>query len=212
MSSITLLTPDTIHDTDTWGEAPLVVRMEPLIMLDDERFFQFAMQNPDVPLEQAPSGEVIFMSPTGGETGNRNIKILFQLEKWTESNQLGIAFDSATIFRLPNRAARSPDASWVELSRWNQLSPQEKEVFPPLCPDFVVELRSRSDRLKDLQAKLAEYVSCGARLAWLIDPFNISVHIYRPGQSAEVLKQPTSISGDPEMPGLVLELGEIFDV
>lgn len=150
------------------------------------------------------------MPPTGGLTGDRNADLTFQLRAWNRQTRLGKSFDSSTGFQLPNGANRSPDASWVAIERWNALTPTEQERFVPLCPDFVVELRSASDALAPLQAKLQEYMEHGARLGWLIDPKQQVVEIYRPNQPAEVVQAPTQLSGEPVLPGFVLDLSTIF--
>src|SRR5262249_5184031 len=148
--------------------------------------------------------DLVIMPPTGSETGKSNIKISAQLEIWSERDGRGIAFDSSTGFRLPNTAMRSPDASWLFKSRWNALSAEERKKFAPLCPDFVIELRSESDVLRTLQDKMQEYLENGAQLGWLIDPLEHRVYAYRSGQPVEELDKPDSLSDDPLLPGFVL--------
>jgi Uma2 family endonuclease len=149
--------------------------------------------------------------PTGGESGKRNLSISTQLGNWFEAHEeLGEAFDSSTGFRLPNGADRSPDASWVSRERWESLTPQQRKGFVPLCPDFVIELRSESDSLSKLQAKMQEYIDNGAKLGWLIDPQNQRVEIYCPGQEVEVLESPLELSGQDILPGFVLNLRRIW--
>lgn len=150
------------------------------------------------------------MPPTGSDTGRRNIKITTQLELWSSRNKQGVSFDSSSGFKLPSGAERSPDASWVKRERWEALTPQQQEKFAPLCPDFVVELRSKSDVLKTLQAKMREYLDNGARLGWLIDPQNQQVEIYRPETEVEIVRSPMTLSGEDVLPGLVLTLAEIL--
>jgi Uma2 family endonuclease len=180
--------------------------LELTIDLTDEQFWQLCHNNPDLKFERTASGELQIMPPTGGETGRRNIKIATQLEIWNSQSNLGVTFDSSTCFKLPNGADRSPDTSWIALSRWEALTAEQKEVFPPICPDFVVELRSRSDSVNNLQAKMREYIDNGAKLGWLIDPYNKRVEIYRPQQSVEVLNSPITLSGEDVLPGFVLNL------
>src|SRR5262249_22716107 len=148
--------------------------------------------------------ELVIMPPTGSKTGWRNSKITYRLTAWAESDGNGLAFDSSTLFTLPNGAKRSPDASWVRRERWEALTEDQQEGFAPLCPDFVVELRSPSDRLSDLQEKMQEYIDNGICLGWLIDPLEKRVHIYRPGHSIETLNNPVTLNGDPVLPGFVL--------
>ena len=150
------------------------------------------------------------MPPTGSETSKRNIDLSYQLRAWSRQNNLGVAFDSSGGFTLPNGADRSPDASWVKKERWDALTAEQKDSFAPLCPDFVVELRSKTDSLKKLQDKMQEYIDNGARLGWLIDRQNRRVEIYRPGQDVEILQNPTTLSGEDVLPGFVLDLSEII--
>lgn len=180
------------------------------IDLTDEQFFDLCQRNRNYRFERTALGELLIMSPTGSETGNRNIELAYQLQAWSRQNNLGIAFDSSTGFKLPNGAERSPDASWICRKRWEALTPTERKKFAPICPDFVVELRSESDSLKDLQAKMREYIENGARLGWLIDRKNKRVEIYRPGKDVEVLVSPVSLSGEDVLPGFVLDLQGIM--
>ncbi|PSF35992.1 hypothetical protein C7H19_14705 [Aphanothece hegewaldii CCALA 016] len=151
----------------------ITLTLKPLIQLTEHQFYQLCLANPETKLELNSKGELVIMPPTGGTSGNRNIKLSTRLENWTETNQNGIAFDSSTMFRLLNGALRSPDAAWISLERWNSLSTEEQEEFPPICPDFVVELRSASDSLKSLQEKMQEYIENGTRLGWLINLFPV---------------------------------------
>lgn len=181
------------------------------IKLTCEAFLEFVAANPELQLERTSTGELVIMPPTGGETGDRNSEINFQLRAWNKQTKLGKTFDSSTGFTLPNGANRAPDASWVRLNRWSALTSQEREAFPPLCPDFVVELRSPSDNLKNLQAKMLEYIEQGATLGWLIDPKTKQVEIYRQGRDREILNQPTTLSGENILPGFALDLQLVFD-
>ncbi len=189
---------------------PIVVRMRPVINLTDDQFFEFCQINRDLRIERTATGELLIMPPTGSETGGRNFNLNGQLFVWTEQDGTGTGFDSSTGFTLPNGAKRSPDAAWVNLERWNALTPKLQEAFAPIAPDFVVELRSKSDALTDLQAKMQEYIDNGVRLGWLIDRKQRRVYIYRPGVAVEQLDNPETVSGDPELPGFVLKLGQIW--
>ena len=201
-------TPD---DKVEAGIAPFIIRFDPVIEMTKELFEQFCAMNDDMRIELTAEGIIEIMPPTFGFTGNRNIKVAAQLENWTTADDSGIAFDSSTGFTLPNGAVRSPDASWVSNARYDLLLPEEKDSFTPLCPDFVVELRSRSDRLSVLQAKMEEYMVNGARLGWLLDPLERRAHVYRPGAQPEILDSPETLSGDPELPGFTLDLTQIWE-
>ncbi|MEQ9369662.1 MAG: Uma2 family endonuclease [Coleofasciculus chthonoplastes F3-SA18-01] len=181
------------------------------LYVSPEQFEAIAVANRDLRLERTAAGELIVNPPTGGESGARNRSITGQLDRWYEEHEdLGEAFDSSTGFKLPNGANRSPDASWVRRERWESLTPQQRKSFVPLCPDFVVELRSESDSLSKLQAKMREYIDNGARLGWLIDPQNRRVEIYRPGVDVEVLDNPTELSAEDVLPGFVLHLRRVW--
>ncbi len=150
------------------------------------------------------------MPPAGSETGRRNNKLAVRVGTWAEADGTGVAFDSSAGFILPNGAIRSPDASWVKKERWEALSKNQQEGFAPLCPDFVVELRSPTDRLVDLHSKMQEYIDNGAHLGWLIDPIDKRAYVYRPGQPVESLDNPATLSGDPVLPGFVLPVHELW--
>ena len=190
---------------------PLALKLHPVIDLTDDEFFELCQVNRDLRLEKTAEGEIIVMPPAGGETGSRNSAITAALYVWSRRDGVGIAFDSSTGFKLPNGATRSPDAAWVQRTRLAPLTAKEKERFLPLCPDFVIELRSRTDPLTTLQAKMVEYIANGAQLGWLIDPVERQVHIYQPGIAPIILDQPATITGDPLLPGFVLELSLIWD-
>ncbi|MDJ0844136.1 MAG: Uma2 family endonuclease [Crocosphaera sp.] len=176
-----------------------------------EQFAALAAANRELRLERTATGELIVNPPTGGNTGKRNSKIIYFLVRWIEEEGAdGEAFDSSTGFKLPNGANRSPDASWVSQARWDALTPEQQDSFIPLCPDFVVELRSKNDTLKDLQTKMEEYMQNGAKLGWLIDPKNKRVEIYRPGEVAEVLKNPSQLSGETILQGFSLSLKRVW--
>ncbi|MBV5262101.1 Uma2 family endonuclease [Synechococcus moorigangaii CMS01] len=179
--------------------------------LSGEQFFELCQNNPDCRFELSTQGELIIMPPTGGETGRRNMDLSFQVRAWERNHQtLGVAFDSSTCFKLPNGAHRSPDAAWVSRHRWDALTAAEKAKFPPLCPDFVVEIRSPSDRLQTLQEKMQEYQDNGAKLGWLIDPTTEQVEIYRENQAPEILEQPDCLSGEQVLSGFELDLNPIW--
>lgn len=175
-----------------------------------EQFQQIAAVNRDLRLERTATGELIVMPPTGSETGNRNLDISGQLWLWNRQTKLGVVFDSSSGFKLPNGADRSPDASWVKLERWQTLTPKEQEGFAPLCPDFVVELRSKSDNMEPLREKMREYITNGSRLGWLIDRKNQKVEIYRQNQDVEILDHPRTLSGEEVLPGFVLDLTDVW--
>lgn len=189
----------------------ITLNLNSLIKLTSEQFYQLCEENPDLKLERNANGELIVMPPTGGETGRSNSKFNLQMGLWNEQTQLGEAFDSSTGFTLPNGADRSPDASWVEKSRWSALTPQQREKFIPLCPDFAVEILSPTDSLKKTQEKMQEYMENGCRLGWLIDRKKREVEIYRPGQDVEVLQSPLTLSGENVLPGFILNLQKIWN-
>ncbi len=176
------------------------------IQLNDEQFYQLCANNRDLRFERNSLGDLIIMSPTGGETGNRNSRINQQLCNWADADATGITFDSSTGFKLPNGANRAPDASWIPLSKWNDLTSEQKKKFLPLCPDFVIELRSPIDTLNLLQEKMIEYLENGTRLGWLINTQNRQVEIYRQGKEIEILDSPKSLSGENILPGFILNL------
>ena len=181
------------------------------LQVTPEQFAALAAANRELHLERTATGELIVNPPTGGNTGHRNLSISTQLGNWFEANDtLGRAFDSSTGFELPNGANRSPDAAWLSQARWDALTPEQQDSFIPLCPDFVVELRSKNDTLKDLRTKMEEYRENGAKLGWLIDPKNKRVEIYRPRQTVEVLENPSHLSGERVLPGFSLSLKRIW--
>ena len=155
-----------------------ILDLKPLIKLTSEAFYQLCQINPDLPLELSRNGELIIMSPVGGETGNRESELNFQVSLWNRQTQLGLVFSSSTVFNLPNGGNRSPDVAWIKKERWESLTREQKRKFPPICPDFVIELRSPSDRLQPLQDKMKEYLDAGLRLGWLINPQDNTVEIY----------------------------------
>lgn len=185
--------------------------MRPAIELTDDQFFHLCQINRDLRLERTAEGDIIIMPPTGFITGGRNAEITRQFANWVKQDGKGVALDSSTGFKLPNGADRSPDAAWVLRTRLAQLTPEQKQKFLPLAPDFVIELKSPTDALEDVQAKMDEYMENGVRLGWLINPETRQVAIYRPGKEVELLDSPLEISGDPVLPGFVLDLREIWE-
>lgn len=181
-----------------------------ILTVTHEQFVQLALANRDIQLERTAQGELIVNPPTGSETGNRNVDIEGQLWLWNRQTKLGKVFNSSTGFHLPNGADRSPDAAWVRKEKWEALTPEEQEGFAPICPDLVVELRSKLDSLESLRAKMREYMNNGAILGWLIDRKNQQVEVYRQGQEVDVLNSPTTLSGENVLPGFVLDLTEVL--
>ena len=184
--------------------------MRPVLELTDEQFFQLAGLNRELRLELTAEGELIVMPPAGWETGARNAKLTTRLGLWAEQDGTGGAADSSAGYILPNGAKRSPDASWVPRARLAALTAEQRRTFLPLCPDFVVEIRSPTDCLRDVQAKMEEYLANGARLGWLLDPEERRVYVYRPGAPVERLDAPQTLSGDPVLPGFTLDLREVW--
>jgi Uma2 family endonuclease len=178
--------------------------------MSDQQFYDFCQTNPDLRIERNAHGEVIVMPPAFADTGNRNGRIFGQLFVWAEATATGEAFDSSSGFTLPNGATRSPDAAWILSSRWNALKPEQQASFAPIVPDFVVELRSRSDTLVGLKDKMEEYCENGVRLGLLIDRQKRQVHLYRPSQLPEILDNPESVSCEPELPLFVLKMAKIW--
>jgi Uma2 family endonuclease len=189
---------------------PLVVKFRPLYDMTPNEFYEFCRLNPDIPVELTAEGEIVFMSPSGGNTGARNANVVIALGLWSNEDGRGVIYDSSTGFILPNNAVRSPDASWVHRDRLAAFAPEELERFLPLCPDFVVEIASPSDRSIDLQAKMDEYIANGAQLGWLILPDARSVWVYRPGGTPILLSEIDTLSGEPTLPGFTLDLRPIW--
>jgi Uma2 family endonuclease len=190
---------------------PVVLKLTPVINLTDDQLFELCQLNRDWRIEYTAQGELIVMPPTGWETGSQNAEITFQLRWWARGDQTGVASDSSTGFKLPNGATRSPDAAWVRRSRLTGLTREQKQKFLPLCPDFVIELRSPTDNLRAVLDKMQEYLDNGAQLGWLLDPLTRRVHVYRPQRPPEILEAPSTVSADPLLPGFVLDLRKIWE-
>jgi Uma2 family endonuclease len=184
------------------------------VALSEEQFFRLCSDNPDLRFELTAQKELIIMPPAFPQTGWRNNRICYRLTQWADEDGTGYVFDSSAGYTLPNGATRGPDASWIRRDHWKALGDEaeeeKKERFAHICPDFVVELMSISDRLKEQQAKMVEYIANGARLGWLIDPFDERVYIYRPDRPVECVENPAHVSGDPVLPGFVFNASEIF--
>jgi Uma2 family endonuclease len=188
---------------------PIQLKINTKAWTDDE-YFEFCQQHKDLRIETNKDGDLIIMPPTGGETSIKNSEIVVQLGIWARKNKKGKVFESNVEFELPNGAKKSPDASWILKDRYNVLTQKEREGFPPIAPDFVVQLRSKTDRLKPIQDKMAEYIENGVRLGWLIDPYQKQVHIYRKNGEIEILENPKTVSGEDVLEGFELDLEEIF--
>ncbi|AFZ50702.1 Uma2 family endonuclease [Dactylococcopsis salina] len=188
----------------------LTLNLNSIIQLDREQFYKICEENPELKLERTAKGNLIVMSPTGGETGRKNANLIGQLWMWNEQTQQGEVFDSSTGFSLPNGSDRAPDVAWLEKSRWESLTLEQREKFIPLCPDFVIEMLSPSDNLKQTQEKLTEYMDNGCRLGWLINRRHKTVEIYRPNQTPEIIKKPFSLSGENVLLGFNLSLSKFW--
>ena len=191
-------------------ELPLVLRLRPVLDLTDDQLLALGALNHELRMERTTEGDLLLMPPTGTETGDSNAEIGMQLRLWAKRDGTGTTFDSSTGFKLPNGAVRSPDASWMPRSRLDQMSREQRKKFIPACPDFVLELRSPSDTMADLHAKLGEYVANGARLGWLLDPESRRVYVYHPDAPVEQLDDPATVTGEPVLPGFVLDLRAVW--
>src|SRR4029450_8473680 len=189
----------------------VVLKLKPAINLTDDQLFELCQLNRDWRIEYTAQGELIVMPPTGGENSNRNAELTYQVQAWTRRDQAGVAFDSSGGFKLPNGATRSPDAAWVRRSRLAGLTREQKQKFLPLCPDFVIELRSPTDTLRTVLDKMQEYLDNGAQLGWLLGPLARRVHVYRPQGPPEILEAASTVSADPFLPGFVLDLRKIWE-
>jgi len=185
--------------------SPLTLNLD-AVYLTDEQFYQLCQNNRELKFERTVKGELIIRSPVGGESGNREAELIIDLGVWNRQTGLGYTFSSSTVFKLPNGADRSPDAAWIRRERWEALTPEQRRKFPPIAPDFVIELRSATDNLELLQQKMREYLDAGVRLGWLINPQQQQVEIYRVGQEVEVRNLPAELSGEDVLPGFSLSL------
>ena len=174
--------------------------------MSDDEFFNFCQRHRELRIEMDKYGEISIMSPTGSETGRINFNLIADFAIWARADGSGEGFDSSTGFILPNGAKRSPDLSWIKLERWLAIPSEQRKKFAPICPDFVVELRSESDTLTALQDKMAEYIENGAKLGWLIDIIRQKVYVYQPGIPVQILDKPSEISGEPLLKGFVLQM------
>jgi Uma2 family endonuclease len=188
----------------------VTINLDPVLELTDKHFLAICQANPNVKFEQNSKGDLIIVAPTGGETGNDNFEITTDFGIWNRQARLGVGFDSSTCFKLPNKAKRAPDVAWITKERWEALAPEDRKKFPPIAPDFVLELVSPNDNLADVQAKMREYLENGVRLGWLIDPESKLVEIYRQGQPIEVLQASPTLSGEDVLPGFVLNLQTLW--
>src|SRR5437773_3607244 len=194
-------------DVDTGVRVVLNVRS---LGLTDDQFLRLCSDNRDFRIEMSAHGELVIMPPAGSKTGRRNFIIVQRLANWSEQDGTGVGFGADTGFTLLNSSKRGPDAAWTSRERWNRIPEEQQEKLAPVCPDFVIELRSPSDRLSDVQAKMEEYIANGARLGWLLDPFDNCATIYWPGQLPERIENPTIIYGDPVLPGFHFDFREIL--
>ncbi|MGD1942013.1 MAG: Uma2 family endonuclease [Leptolyngbyaceae cyanobacterium] len=190
--------------------ATLLIKVPPSTALTENQFYDLCRANPEIKIERTAAGELLFMPPTGGETGNRNIEIAADFVLWNRQTQLGVLFDSSTCFKLPNGADRSPDVAWVRRDRWEALPLEAREKFPPLAPDFVLELMSPSDDLTTAQAKMVEYGESGVQLGWLIDRQQRRVWIYGAAAAPQLLDEPATLSGEPVLPGFTLDTSIVW--
>ena len=200
-----------IHTLSPTRLLPLVLNMRPALKMDDDQFYAFCQANPGLRIERTAKGEIVIMPPVGGGSSRRNAKLTIVLGIWAERDGTGVVFDSSGTFILPDKAIFSPDAAWVRRSRLAGLTTEQKEKFLPLCPDFVIELRSPSDHLSDLKKKMEAYIANGTELGWLINPRRREVFVYRPGQAVLHLQNPETVSGDPVLPGFALDLRQIWE-
>ncbi|MCC5663417.1 Uma2 family endonuclease [Nostoc sp. CHAB 5784] len=189
---------------------PVVLQLQPAIALTDDQFYEFCQLNHDFRIERNAAGELVIMPPTGSETDERNFNLVGQLWVWTKQDGTGVGFGSSGGFTLPNGAVRSPDAAWIKRDRWEAIPAELRKKFAPICPEFVIELRSQSDRLQILQDKMQEYIDNGTQLGWLIDRKQRRVFIYRPNIAVEKLDNPKTLYGEPLLPGFVLDLSQVW--
>jgi len=190
--------------------AALTLNLSPLITLSRADFIRLCAANPELKLERTAQGELVIMSPTGGETGNLNFEIAGEVYLWNRQSGRGKSFDSSTGFSLPSGSDRSPDLAWIPIEKWEALDPSVRQGFLPLCPDFVVEILSPTDSWIQTQAKMQEYMDNGCRLGWLLDPKAKRVMIYRQGQAPQLVEDPETLSGEDVLPGFTLPIRKIW--
>jgi Uma2 family endonuclease len=183
--------------------------LRPVMDLNDDQFYDLCRANHELRFERTAEGEILIMAPTGGETGRRNARLTYTLMQWSDRDGTGIVFDSSTALKLPDGSTKSPDASWIKRERWDKLTGAQKQKFSPICPDFVIELRSATDSVAELQEKMREYIANGAQLGWLIDPQERRAYVYRPNAEVETLDNAETLAGEPVLAGFVLDLKEI---
>ncbi len=188
--------------------APVIIPRT--LRFNEEEFKRLVAANPDLRMELTAEGELVVMAPTGSEGGNYNAELTIDIGTWNRRTRLGVVFDSSTGFKLPNGAIRSPDTAWVVQARWDELTPQQRRGFAPICPDFVLELVFESDDVEDIRTKMREYIENSCRLGWMIAPRTRQVEVYRLGRVVEVLQSPTSLSGEEVLPGFILNLESVF--
>jgi Uma2 family endonuclease len=189
---------------------PMVLQLQPAIAISDDQFYEFCQINRDFRIERNAAGELLIMSPTGAEIDERNFNLIGQLWAWTQQDGTGVGFGSSGGFTLPSGAVRSPDAAWIKRTRWEAIPVELRKKFAPICPEFVIELRSESDNLQILQSKMQEYINNGTQLGWLIDRKQRKVFIYRPNSAVKELNNPKTLSREPLLPGFVLDLSQVW--
>jgi Uma2 family endonuclease len=189
---------------------PMVLQLQPAIALTEDQFYEFCQLNHNFRIERNAAGELVIMPPTGSETDERNFDVIVQLGIWVKQDGTGVGFGSSGGFTLPNGAVRSPDAAWIKRDRWEAIPAELRKKFAPICPEFVIELRSESDNLRILQDKMQEYIDNGTQLGWLIDRKQRRVFIYRPNIAVEVLDNPKILYGEPLLAGFVLDLSQVW--
>ena len=194
----------------TISKKQLPFRFRPETPMSDDELLRFCAANDATHIEREPNGEILVMSPANSNTSKMNMRICRFLDEWTEADGRGVAFDSSGGFTLSDGSMRNPDAAWILHKRWEALTSAQQSSFAPVCPDFVIELRSPSDKLQDVQAKMAMWIANGAEVAWLIDPERKAVEIYRPGDSSEELHEPSSVQGTGPVAGFELVLAKIW--
>lgn len=189
---------------------PFSIQLAPVVRMTQDQYFDFCQLNADKWFERTAEGELIIMPPSGGDSGFRDVSVSAQLYVWTKTIGQGQAAGPSNGFILPNGANRAPDAAWISPEQLAAITPEQRQKFLPVCPFFLMEVLSPSDSLKRLQEKMEEYLANGCRLGWLIDPAKMQVHVYRPGQPVQVLDNPRTLAGDPELPGFVLDLEPVW--